>query len=964
MATAEVRTSQDERGPPGDAVYDGFISYSHAADDLLAPRLQAGLQRFAKPWWKRRALRIFRDESSLSANPHLWSSITTALDQSGWFVLLLSPDAAESEWVNQEVEYWLEHKESDRIIPVVTDGEFTWSETDIDLESTAVPPALYGAFADEPRWVDLRFARSEEQLDLNNPRFSAAVADIASAIRGVPKDELESEEVRQHRRTVRTAWAASIVVLLLAVLAGAAALFALDQRNDAQAATGAEAEQRQLAESNAAEADRQRDEAEAAAARETEARREAERSALLASSNELALRAEKEIPVDAERAMLLAIEAIGLAREAGIEPVESTQALRNALNRSRVVHRLPGGSFVAMSDDGLRLATASDDGVAVWDAKTWELVATFDEVGGVATAAAFSSSGDRLAVVYMQSDQDSIVAPVVVYDIAGSTELPLEGDPLPQEGGVDFAGRDLIVAHFYVASEDRWGVGVFSAVTGELLLQLEDGLFAVDPSGGRVAIISADERLRVHNISSGEVLVDVEGSESNLSVQFSPDGTRLVEISPTLSRLMIRDAATGEVLLSEQINRLCCGQWLDDFRVVAGGEGSTRVIDSETGDILFELAGHTSPVFGLDAVPGTDRLATAGWNDGTTLIWDVTPAGLTELPVWDTGLSDLRFVFQGPDGSLVLRTDSGSGSSLWSLTERNAAPELIVDGADWFVLNTDGTLLSIVRTDDTSAVFSVPDGEIVYMAPPGLAIRGVNNDGSLVLLVDPLADEAFPIVVETATGREVDRVSARGDEVYQFSPDSSLVFTYCCTGESVYLLPGGEPSGFAVGFKTAISDSGAMLAYPPNFEGDMWLLDTGQLNTTRDLESSRVAEISAHSDLIFQDFSNDETMLLTTTFDEPIRIWDITGVLDGGEPTLIAEIDAAPRSGAPAAYFRSGDNHIVSISTGGLLREFTIDTDELIAIAKARLTRALTVDECATFGIDPCPTLEEVKAGG
>jgi hypothetical protein len=55
-------------------MYDGFISYSHAADDLLAPRLQAGLQRFAKPWWKRRVLRIFRDESSLSANPHLWSA--------------------------------------------------------------------------------------------------------------------------------------------------------------------------------------------------------------------------------------------------------------------------------------------------------------------------------------------------------------------------------------------------------------------------------------------------------------------------------------------------------------------------------------------------------------------------------------------------------------------------------------------------------------------------------------------------------------------------------------------------------------------------------------------------------------------------------------------------------------------------------------------------------------------------
>ncbi len=118
MATTDARTSVGS-DPGTGPVYDGFISYSHAADDLLAPRLQAGLQRFAKPWWRRRALRIFRDESSLTANPHLWASITEAMDDSGWCILLLSPDAAESEWVNREVEYWLEHKDPDRIIPVV-----------------------------------------------------------------------------------------------------------------------------------------------------------------------------------------------------------------------------------------------------------------------------------------------------------------------------------------------------------------------------------------------------------------------------------------------------------------------------------------------------------------------------------------------------------------------------------------------------------------------------------------------------------------------------------------------------------------------------------------------------------------------------------------------------------------------------------------------------------------------------
>ena len=69
------------------ADYDAFISYSHAADGRLAPALQRGLQRLAKRWNSRRALHVFRDETGLSTNPHLWSAIETALDESDWFVL-------------------------------------------------------------------------------------------------------------------------------------------------------------------------------------------------------------------------------------------------------------------------------------------------------------------------------------------------------------------------------------------------------------------------------------------------------------------------------------------------------------------------------------------------------------------------------------------------------------------------------------------------------------------------------------------------------------------------------------------------------------------------------------------------------------------------------------------------------------------------------------------------------------
>ena len=186
--------------------YDAFMSYSHAGDGLLKPCLQGGLQRFAKPWWRRRALRIFWDESSLSANPHLWSSIVDGLQGSEWFILLTSPEAAVSPWVDREVAWWLKHKGGERILPVLTEGNLVWNEAAGRLDPpSSVPPSLSSAFEGEPRWVDMRRARSDVQLDLRNSQFRLAVADIASALRGIAKDDLESEEVHQHRRTLRTA---------------------------------------------------------------------------------------------------------------------------------------------------------------------------------------------------------------------------------------------------------------------------------------------------------------------------------------------------------------------------------------------------------------------------------------------------------------------------------------------------------------------------------------------------------------------------------------------------------------------------------------------------------------------------------------------------------------------------------------------------------------------------------------
>ena len=216
--------------------YDAFISYSHSADGALGPTVQEVLQRLAKPWYRRRALHVFRDDTGLSATPALWSSIATALDESEWFILLASPDAAASAWVNREVEHWLTNRDRARILPVLTDGTLVWDAAlgDFDPDrSTALPPALTGAFAEEPKHIDLTWARQEEQLDVRSPRLRDQVAALAAPIHGVPKDDLEGADLREHRRTMRVVRA---VVVVLVLLAGAAGVSAVAATRNAQRA--------------------------------------------------------------------------------------------------------------------------------------------------------------------------------------------------------------------------------------------------------------------------------------------------------------------------------------------------------------------------------------------------------------------------------------------------------------------------------------------------------------------------------------------------------------------------------------------------------------------------------------------------------------------------------------------------------------------------------------------------------
>src|SRR5208337_360501 len=88
-------------------MFDAFISYSHAADGKLAAAVQHGLHRFAKPLFKLRAIRVFRDQSTLAMTLQLWPEIEKALRSSRFFILMADPLSAQSEWVQKEVSFWV-----------------------------------------------------------------------------------------------------------------------------------------------------------------------------------------------------------------------------------------------------------------------------------------------------------------------------------------------------------------------------------------------------------------------------------------------------------------------------------------------------------------------------------------------------------------------------------------------------------------------------------------------------------------------------------------------------------------------------------------------------------------------------------------------------------------------------------------------------------------------------------------
>lgn len=187
---------------PAEPRYRAFISYSKR-DQKYAKRLHSALETYRVPkgidapvQQSRRLGRFFRDDDEMGASVDLGGALRDAIDNSENLIVICSPHAARSKWVNEEIRHFRSSGRGDRIFAVVVDG----IPNSGDAETNCFPPALVAEHT-EPLAIDLR----KESFQRVRIRLVAGLLRIS----------FDSLWQREKRRTIRRRAIAAVVSMAL-----------------------------------------------------------------------------------------------------------------------------------------------------------------------------------------------------------------------------------------------------------------------------------------------------------------------------------------------------------------------------------------------------------------------------------------------------------------------------------------------------------------------------------------------------------------------------------------------------------------------------------------------------------------------------------------------------------------------------------------------------------------------------
>jgi len=762
-------------------------------------------------------------------------------------------------------------------------------------------------------------------------------------------EEQAQAAARLRRRALLLA-GASIVAVILAAIAFLAFRKANENAYTAQLASSRAEQQQAVAEA----------EAEARATQQAVA----EGQTRLATSRELAAAAVNNLQVDPERSVLLALHALSTG-----DTLEARNALRQALPELHCVRTIaahgPGGApGVAFSPDGTRMASIGTDGTArVWDAGTGELVLTLS--GDPDTCGwdiAFSPDGRLLAVPWTSQ--------VLVWDAASGERLlrlPGQGLGAAQTNRIEFSadGTRLVVANIdgqprvwdisappdgspasarelfrlaghaehceaiafspntaRLATGDILGtVKLWDAATGQELLTLEHGGnvhgLAFHPDGRQLAAAGEDGRLLVWDTDTQRLLLSLPGRSGVYDVTYTPDGKRLVSVHQD-GTTAVWDAASGQPLLTlagHLSTVVGVAASPDNIHVATSGYDSTvRLWDTRPGRELLTVAAHAGPVFGIAYSPDGTRLATAS-PDGAATLWDPA-SGLQTLSLFPDSAADglgKNSIAFSPDGRRVavgsvngpvLVGDAATGQVEWTLVGHTS----MVWG---LAFSPDGRRLATTSWDGTATVWDLDNGQEI------VTFTGHKNalENAWVFGVTFSPDGQRVFTAAERYGREWDATT--GEELRTFSGEGLDVFGLALSPDGGRLAIGRADGSVTV-----------------------WDIRSGD----------KLLQLSGHNGLVNDlAYSPDGTRLATGSFDKLAKVWDA----QTGQELMTLYGNTGNVFGVS---FSPDGRHVATAGGDGTARIYTLHMDELTQLARSRVRRTLTTEECRQYlHLEQCP---------
>jgi WD40 repeat protein len=682
----------------------------------------------------------------------------------------------------------------------------------------------------------------------------------------------------------------------------------------------------------------------------------------VATARELAGAAINNLEIDPERSILLALEAVATTRSVdGVVLPEAEEALHRSIIASPVRLTMTAhGTRVlsaAFNPSGSRLATLGDDGTTiVWDPVTGDelirLPGTTEPADLITDErVAFSPDGTLLAAC------DNRL--VRLYDASnGDLVRTLDGHATDVTA-VAFNREGTRMA----SGASDGTVSIWDVNDGHRLAEMAAHADAIEgltftPDGLRLITGGSDGSLRFWDATKGEMIYeDSDFTSEVLSVTFSPDGALFGFAASGGAHLWHLDFAStdGETELTYEEVLSIPGsgsvKFSPDGRQLATISGNDIIVrEAATGRELQKFVGHTGWVMGVEFSPDGSRLVTTSL-DGTVRIWSLGPGNelaAVEAPPAGYGTR----VAYGPDGR-SFATNAGNGTAtIWDAV--SGKPRRTFAGHDLEVLNiafsADGNRFATASLDGTASVWDTATGKLLSNLK-GHAV-GV-RDIAFSPAGDRIATGGFDATARIwdANGTELHTITGHDGLVLgvAFSPDGTLLATSSTDGTvKIWDVETAQLVRTLAGLETAIID----VAFSPDGSklaaacGDstvrIWDPATGAQLLTLEGHGAGVYSIS---------FGPQGDFLASGSADNTAKVWEVaTGeevVTVPGSSSGVYGVSFSPLESEPRLAVASND---------GVVRVLLTDVDDLLALARSRVTRSLTQAECQRFlHLEGCP---------